>query len=171
MKGSGCVDKVAKVLVDDYKGAPGRARLFRLSHTLDGYDEVLIWLQDAIGPMGPEVNVVGTNLITGSPKLGFPLPGSCKLQHMVDFEDACVWALATAGGYTMEAADLEPEPDEELFSRVLRVYEVAYKLDVPSTRVIEALEAVGVEGKTPNSNVEPVDAVRVRDYLNGVTDG
>ncbi|MDI9900269.1 translation initiation factor IF-2 N-terminal domain-containing protein [Rhodococcus sp. IEGM 1409] len=171
MKGSGYVSKIAKVLVDDYKGAPGRARLFRLSETLDGYDEVLIWLQDSIGPMGPEVNVVGTNLITGKPKLGFPLPGSCKLQHMVEFEDACSWALATAGGYTMEPADLKPEPDEVSFSRDLRVYEVAYKLDVPSARVIEALEALGIEGKTPSSNVGPADAVRVRDYLSEATDG
>ncbi|QTR98340.1 translation initiation factor IF-2 N-terminal domain-containing protein [Rhodococcus qingshengii] len=171
MKGSGYVSKIAKVLVDDYKGAPGRARLFRLSETLDGYDEVLIWLQDSIGPMGPEVNVVGTNLITGKPKLGFPLPGSCKLQHMVEFEDACLWALATAGGYTMEAADPEPEPDEARFSQDLRVYELAYKLDVPSARVIKTLEALGIEGKTPSSNIGPADAERVRDYLNEATDG
>lgn len=168
------MDKIAKVLVDDYKGAPGRARLFRLSEPLDGYNEVLIWLQDSIGPMGPEVNVVGTNLITGRPKLGFPLPGSCKLQHMVDFEDACVWALATAGGYEVVGPDPvvdnspaevdEPTILESEVAKPIRVHTLAKELDTTSAELLETLADHGHDVTSASANVNP----DVADIMRGI---
>lgn len=163
--------KTATLIIEDVKGYAGPANCYRLSEPLFQADHVIVWAQPSFGMQLPEVVVVPSTS-SGRARNMDRMPGSCMLHHEADLNDAATLALMLAGGYEIVAAEVAPVVAElELFERTMRVYEVAYKLDVPSARVIEALEALGVEGKTPNSNVDPVDAVRVRDYLNEVTDG
>ncbi|MBT2266466.1 translation initiation factor IF-2 N-terminal domain-containing protein [Rhodococcus erythropolis] len=173
----------ATLIESDWGGCPGPAQVYELDPPLaehrrvlvDGkwstslHSRVVIWMQPGFGSMGPCVKVVPLRTSEAA-ALNVEMPGSYALQHEVSIDEAAWWALQTAGGYEIVNPEVPPNVVEpELFERVMRVYEVAYKLEVPSARVIEALEALGVEGKTPNSNVDPVDAVRVRDYLNEVT--
>ncbi|MCW2092529.1 UNVERIFIED_ORG: hypothetical protein M2328_005809 [Rhodococcus erythropolis] len=163
--------KTATLIIEDVKGYAGPANCYRLSEPLFQAYHVIVWAQPSFGMQLPEVVVVPSTS-SGRARNMDRMPGSCMLHHEADLNDAAALALMLAGGYEIvypEEPSAVAEPDQ--FERSMRVYEVAYKLDVPSARVIEALEALGVEGKTPNSNVEPVDAVRVRDYLNEVTDG
>lgn len=155
----------------------GPANSYRLDPPLSGHEFVTVFIEPGYGSVAPRAAVVPKRL-GDEPMLNAPLPGSFSLQGETSIDDAAWFALLAAGGYEIVsgfdgvpvAADVTPVVDEpKLFERTMRVYEVAYKLEVPSARIIEALEALGVEGKTPNSNVEPADALRVRDYLNEVT--
>lgn len=67
---------------------------------------------------GPRVEVIGS-VETGNAVVMNPLPGSFVLQHDVSLDDACVWALATAGGYVIGPPDPEPEPEPEPDEAVL----------------------------------------------------
>ena len=56
---------------------------------------------------GPRVEVVGANP-NGTAIVMNPLPGTFILQHDVSLDDACTWALLTAGGYEVVPAPEEP---------------------------------------------------------------
>lgn len=94
----------------------GPARTFRLDPPLfdpasgDSYEYVTV-CKTLLG--GPRVEVYGCRE-NGIAIRMVPLPGSFILQHDVTIEDACGWALATAGGYDITLMVPEPEPEPEL---------------------------------------------------------
>ncbi len=54
----------------------------------------------------------------------------------------------------------------------VRINDLARELEVKSKPILDALEAIGVSGKTHSSSIEPDQAERVRDYFkNGSTGG
>ena len=93
----------------------GPARTFRIEPKLSDpatgleFDHVTV-CKTILG--GPRVDLFGSkpngNAITVQ-----RLPGSFVLQHDVELEDACTWALAMAGGYVIGDPDPEPEPETE----------------------------------------------------------
>lgn len=101
--------------VMDCGGFTGPARLFRIdpvlrdpaSGQIAGH---LIVCMTTMG--GPRIEVY-PGRPSGAALSMQPLPGSCILQHEVSIDDACVWALQTAGGYEIGAPDPEPLPDPE----------------------------------------------------------
>lgn len=109
------------VHVADPPGFMGEARAFRVDPSIRNpangreYDHVTI---SKLTVGGPRVEVYGAHP-TGHAQSMFPLPGSFVMQHDVSVDDACVWALLTAGGYVITEPEPEPEvaegiaPDEE----------------------------------------------------------
>lgn len=79
----------------------GPARTFRLDPPLRDagtgrlHDHVTV-VKSTLG--APEVQVIGCKP-NGAAIVMNPLPGSFILQHDVSLDDACTWALLTAGGY------------------------------------------------------------------------
>lgn len=96
-------------LVAEPGGRPGPAKTFRLDPPLHDPTTGRDYLHVTIFVPrhgGPRVEVVGSHA-TGVPVSMQPLPGSCTLQHQVTLDDACAWALLTAGGYAVG----DPGPD------------------------------------------------------------
>lgn len=99
------------ILTAEPNGRPGPARTFRVDPALRDpttgrdYGHVTIYI-----PVhgGPRIEVVGSDS-EGHPFSMQPVPGSQILQHPVSLDDACVWALLTAGGYEI----VEPEPERK----------------------------------------------------------
>ncbi|MHD0294983.1 hypothetical protein RCF19_03825 [Rhodococcus qingshengii] len=93
----------------DCGGFTGPARLFAIDPPLRDpssgniADHVIVCVT-TMG--GPRIEVY-PGRPSGSARSMQPLPGSCILQRAVSLDDACVWALSTAGGY--EIADSAAE--------------------------------------------------------------
>ena len=49
----------------------------------------------------------------------------------------------------------------------VRINDLARELEVKSRPILDALEAIGVTGKTHSSSIEEDQAVKVRDYFKG----
>jgi hypothetical protein len=89
-------------------GFIGPARTFRVSPSLSdpsnggiAYDHVTVVL---VLNYGPRVEIFGARP-DGSARSMNALPGSFILQHEVTLDDACLWALTTAGGYVLTEPD------------------------------------------------------------------
>lgn len=101
------------VPVMDCGGFTGPARLFRIDPPLRDPSSgqvagFLIVCHTQMG--GPRIEVY-PGKESGVAHSMQPLPGSCILQHGVSLDDACVWALQTAGGYLIVEPAPEPEPE------------------------------------------------------------
>lgn len=89
------------VPIADCGGFTGPARLFNIDPALrdpvsgQSANHVIVCVT-ALG--GPRIEVY-PGRPSGAAWSMQPLPGSCILQHDVSLDDACVWALQTAGGY------------------------------------------------------------------------
>lgn len=94
----------------------GPARAFRLDPPLfdpatgTTYDHVVV-CKTLMG--GPRVEVYGC-ADNGIAIRMVPLPGSFVMQHDVTLDDACGWALATAGGYDVVKMVPDPIPEPVL---------------------------------------------------------
>lgn len=97
------------ILVAEPTAYSGPSKTFRIEPSL--YDPVSRKIYDCVTVCkttlgGARVEVYGS-LDTGAAVSMAPLPGSFVLQHDVSVDDACVWALMTAGGYEiLEAEDV-----------------------------------------------------------------
>lgn len=163
----------AKPLMD-CGGFTGPARAFHISPSLrdpaNGYvHEHLIVCYTELG--GPRIEVYG-GTSAGAARVMQPLPGSCILQHAVTLEDACVWALMTAGGYEIVVPDpvvddspaefdgpttLEPlalDKAESEVAEVIRVYELAKELGITSAELLAKLAEYGSTITNASANVD-----------------
>ena len=100
--------------ITDCGGFTGPARLFAVDPPLQdpssgNITEHVIVCVTTMG--GPRIEVY-PGRPSGVARSMQPLPGSCILQHAVTLNDACAWALATAGGYEIAMPTEEPEPEQ-----------------------------------------------------------
>lgn len=173
--------KTAELLEENVGGYGGQANLYRLSEPLNGCDHVVAWLSAGSGPhQPPEVRVMASNPFGAALHAG-RLPGTQALQHEVSFNDAVTWALACAGGYVPTFVVAEPDPQDSAAAgadmvdvadvvRVMRVYELALKLGVPSADVLKALNDNGIGERVADSEITPEEQSLARNAI-GVEDG
>lgn len=165
--------------VIDCGGFAGPARAFRVTPPLRDpsngrtFDHVIVCFTE-FG--GPRIEVFG-GTEHGTALLMNPLPGSCILQHAVSIDDACVWALTTAGGYEIVPPEIiEPEPEPETVatqalpeqdspqSTPIRVYALAQELGVTSAEILQRLADLEIPITSASANVDPDTAQIIRDF-------